>query len=528
MIERDPRLYIDCTSTFRSGLNTGVQRVVRSLIAQTDTFSDITQLECIPVSYQFNGFYTLDDAKDITLDNLNDFTPLDFLFRDVYLCPDAFWSAGMTSWYNYFRDQGVSIATVIYDLIPIMHPEFCDPKAAQEFESALVDVIKKSDLLFTISESTRQDLLTYCASIGETLDDDRCPVIPLAPALQSEKQLIDTRRIPTEPFFLMVGTVEPRRGYVEAVAEYQAYLTAGGQASLLIIGKEGGAAGAISESLRRAGTKVKWLSDASDAELMAAYQQAMAVVCPSHSEGYGMSVSEGIAYNGLVLANRLPVFGEFAGAWPYYFDINRKGDLARLLEDTPNLTRLVKAPGMGSWRDTARAIALNLVDISQAHGRHQAVELLRNSEEAVRWAYWLLFGRVCSPAEVAGWLKFETVQAMFDGLQYESRSSNALLSNNSVRWLQQAINGRQAIGDEEVAYWCRQCESVGDMRCKLLSEHCRLDAPASELFVRWGLSAILKLEKPEHSDIEGWLEQGGTNEDFLKKIIEIQKNSENS
>lgn len=353
-------------------------------------------------------------------------------------------------------------------------------------------------------------------------------MIPLAPALQSGKQALDTTRIPKEPFFLMVGTVEPRRGYVEAVTEYQAYLLGGGEASLLIIGKEGGAANAVSECIRHAGEKVKWLSDASDAELMAAYHQALAVVCPSHSEGYGMSVSEGIAYNGLVLANRLPVFGEFAGAWPYYFDIDRQGDLARLLEDTPNLTRLAKAPSMGGWRDTARAIALNLVHISQAHGRHQAVELLRNSEEAVRWAYWLLFGRVCSPAEVAGWLKFETVQAMFDGLQYESRSPNALLSNNSVRWLQQAINGRQAIGDEEVAYWCKQCDSVGDMRCKLLSEHCRLDAPASELFIRWGLSAILKMEKPEHSDIAGWLDQSGTNEDFLKKIIDIQKSSKNS
>ena len=108
MKERDPKLYIDCTSTFRSGLNTGVQRVVRALIGEAKTFSEITQLDCIPICYQFNGFYTLEDAQKITLDTLSDFVALEFNFRDIYLCPDAFWSYGMTSWYDYFRDHGVT------------------------------------------------------------------------------------------------------------------------------------------------------------------------------------------------------------------------------------------------------------------------------------------------------------------------------------------------------------------------------------------------------------------------------------
>ncbi|WP_033576700.1 glycosyltransferase [Dickeya chrysanthemi] len=421
MIDRDPRVYIDCTSTFRSRLNTGVQRVVRALIAEVAIFSEVTQLDCIPICYQFNGFYTLEDAAIITLDTLDSFEPLDFRFRDIYLCPDAFWSAGMTSWFDYFRDRGVRIATVVYDLIPIVNPEFCDDLARKEFELSLLDVIWKSDILFATSESTRQDLISYCLSKGKFLDDECCRLIPLAPALQMDSEDVESYRLPSEPFFLMVGTVEPRRGYIEAISEYQDYLDNGGQSSLLIIGKEGGAADGVIHSILSAGGRVKWLADANDSELIAAYRQAVAIVCPSRCEGYGMSVSEGLVYNGLVLANRLPVFGEFAGSMPYYFDLDRPGELSRLLTAAHTLKRLEQPPKIGTWKNTAKVLASELVNISPSHGRHRAIELSRNSDEAIRWAYWFLLRRACSPDEVKGWLKFETINEMFDSLQNECR-----------------------------------------------------------------------------------------------------------
>ncbi|ENB8484409.1 TPA: glycosyltransferase family 4 protein [Enterobacter kobei] len=568
MKERDPKLYIDCTSTFRSGLNTGVQRVVRALIGEAKTFSEITQLDCIPICYQFNGFYTLEDAQKITLDTLSDFVALEFNFRDIYLCPDAFWSYGMTSWYDYFRDHGVSIATVVYDLIPIVNPEFSDPTARHEFESALVDVVRKSDLLFTISQSTRKDLIEYCSSKGEIFDSERCQVIPLAPALQAARSDIDSERLPDGLFFLMVGTVEPRRGYIEAISEYQTYLASGGNSSLLIIGKEGGASEEVTEFISHAGNKVIWLTDASDAELMAAYQHAVAVICPSKSEGYGMSVSEGLAYNGLVLANRLPVFGEFAGSSPYYFEIERSGDLARLLTDTPHLKRQDKLSDMGTWKNTATVLASELVSISKSHGRHKAIELRKNSEEAIRWAYWLLFDRKCSPEETSNWLKFENIQDMFEALRFESRNLTSPVSKEAIRWIQLIINGRDSVDnqemeywlefgkiqdmieavkyenmnltstlskdairwiqliinerdsvdDEEISYWRSQSKSISGLRHKILEEHFRPEAPLSKLFVRWAFVAYLGELDPKPDELNAWFESAGTNGEFLTKL----------
>lgn len=522
MILRDPKLYIDCTSTFRSDLNTGVQKVVRALINEISTFTSVTQLNCIPICYQFDGFYELNDALNISLETVGQFEKIDFRYDDIYFCPDAFWSYGMTDWYDHFRNQGVKIATLIYDLIPIYYPDYFSATAVNEFETALIDVIRKSDLLFAISESTKNDLKNYCTSKIEIFNPDKCKVIPLAPALQPCLEEDNPSRLPSDPYFLMVGTVEPRRGYVEAINEYKTYIAQGGHSSLLIIGKEGSSAIEVAKCIFQLKGKITWLTDASDAEVMAAYNRAQAVICPSHTEGYGMSVSEGLVYNGLVLANRLSVFGEFAGSAPYYFEIERKGDLARLLNSTPNLIRLTQNPNMGSWQETARIIASELIQISEVHGHHQAIEIRKNTAEAIRWAYWLLLDNAGTTDDIQKWLhEQDTVQGMFEGMKYELRRPDFPVNPESVRWLQLAINEQTGIGQEEIEYWRGRCSSIYDLRQTLLFEHCKLDTPISDFFVQSTL-AIFKRNKNISEERIVFLRQTcNTNGDFLAALESI-------
>lgn len=469
---RDPVLYVDCTSTIRGGLRTGVQRVVRALLLQKAIFEEVLQLELVPICYQFNGFYRLDDAERITLTTQADFLPVEFRLGDVYLCPDAFWTMGMSDWFRFMKDQGVSVAVLIYDLIPLVRPDFVEAEDRVAFEHSLREAVARSDMLFCISDATRRDLEGFFAREGVHISSECCQVIPLAPALSPDVEVvaISDERLPEAPFFLMVGTVEPRRGYNEAIAEFLRYRDVGGTASLLIFGKVGGDSAGILRAIEMAGPSVVWIDDADDAELSVAYKRALAVVCASRIEGYGMAVSEGLAYNGLVLANRLPVFGEFAGAWPHYFELDRAGDLARLLMLASDLKRPVAIDGLGSWQKTAFEVAKGLTAISRCHGRHQAIEITRNSAEAVRWSHWLLLGASCHPEDFDLWLAHETVPTMFEALRYEQRKPEAPLTVDAVRWLQLAINGRLGIGDEEIAYWQQRCGTIAVLRETLLRE----------------------------------------------------------
>lgn len=571
---RDPVLYIDCTSTFRSGLSTGVQRVVRALLDQSAVFEEVLQMECIPICYQFNGFYGLDDAAKITLQTQDRFEEVDFCFGDVYLCPDAFWTMGMTRWYPFLKDRGVSIATVVYDLIPYVNPEYVGSGEFVEFCTALREVVDSSDLIFCISDATRRDLKRFIRVESLVFGDSSIRVIPLAPALADAKADSLSEglgRLPILPFFLMVGSLEPRRGYVEALEEFGRYRDEGGKASLLIVGKVGGNADHVVRAIRDAGEHVFWLDDASDSELVSAYKIASAVVCASRIEGYGMSVSEGLAYNGKVLANRLPVFGEFAGSLPYYFDINRKGDLARLLAVSDELHSAAGLVDAGQWSDTATMVSQGLADISIRHGRHRAIELERNSVEAVRWAHWLQHSRPCDEVDQGMWLAHDKVSGMVEAMRFESRQPMSSLSPDSVRWAQALLNSRTAVSDEEVKQWQSQCPTLADLRASLMyaqrnpqsattpdsvrwlqlaicgregvgddeAEYwgrtfatldelrnvllqglCFLDAPVSTSFVTTVLALTESDGNPSREEVSAWSGRGGSNREFLKRFEE--------
>ena len=531
-IFRDPVLYIDCTSSVRSGLNTGVQRVVRALIAQAAEFAEVLQIDCIPVCNQFNQFYLLKDAETITVDSQERYTPVDFRHRDIYFCPDAFWTMNMYSWYPSLRDRGVLVATLIYDLIPLTNPELCTPEDVQIFEKALLLVVEHSDLLLCISRQTRQSLMEYCGTHDVPLNAALCPVIPLAPALKRHVSVISVApdRLPKYDFFLMVGTVEPRRGYAEALREFSAYWTQGGKGGLLVIGKLGAAAAEIVaelEALAASGAPVSWLKDADDLTLAAAYRRAIAVVCASRVEGYGMSVSEGLAYNGLVLANRLPVFGEFAGALPYYFDIEIAGDLTRLLAQVRQLRRVDGSVELGSWSETARSIASHLAQVSAIYGEHAAIELTKNSEEAVRWAHWLIYGRLCSPEDIGLWMRYSNVAAMHAAMKHEVRNSSAPLSEDFVRWAQLILNGRDAVSPDEVDAWRSLCET-GDALCEhLRHEARRLDMPITKEFVVWAQLILFGRQGLPDDEILYWMTLCPQRTDYLRALWH-QKNAPNA
>jgi glycosyltransferase involved in cell wall biosynthesis len=484
--QRDPVLYVDCTSTLRSGLNTGIQKVVWALVDQADVFTEVLGIDCVPIAYQFNAFYRLVDAKHVSLETQGDFKPVEFIYRDIYLCPDAFWTMNMFRRYAFFRDHGVSIATLIYDLIPLSFQEFVAPEEIAVFEEALLSVINYSKLFFCVSHATRRDLLAYCLMRDIPLQTDRCHVIPLAPALQnlSYRTVASSNRLPEKPFFLMVGTVEPRRGYKEALREFRTYWASGGDRPLLIIGKLGGAGLSISNELlavTEGGLPLTWLQDSEDNEVTAAYQHATAVVSASKAEGYGMSVSEGLAYNGLVLANRLPVFGEFAGSLPYYFDIDTEGDLVRLLDKVDVLKRHVVAADMGNWEETATVLARHLTRISPAHGSHTGIELDRNSPEAVRWLFWLNHGRTCDPKALEYYLTHTSVAEMCEVFQEEARRQDSELSPDLIRCAYSMILGRQTCSDDEVAFWLGCCGNLRELREHLLREAMKARSGANGL-----------------------------------------------
>ncbi|WP_295465817.1 glycosyltransferase [uncultured Pseudomonas sp.] len=523
--ERDPILYIDCTSTIRGKLNTGIQKVVRNIVSLKEQFSEKLLIDCIPICYQFDDFYPADIAETLSEGMSDKSQAIDIRYRDIYLCVDAFWTMDMHSWYPFIKDRGASIATLIYDLIPITHPEHCKPEETALFEAALNTIIDHSELLLCISRSTHDSLVDYCKSRQINLEGKRIAIVPLAPALSHQgsglASAIQKKRLPQQDFFLAVGTLESRRGYSELLEEFSTYWDSGGTDCLLFIGKTSSTSEKIIEKIENLRTQqrpVLWLSDADDDELLQAYKSAKAVICASHVEGYGMSVAEGLKLNGRVFANRLPVFGEYAGAFPYYFDINTKGELARLVKSADTLATSNQQVFLGSWSDTVEAICNELTRLGLFYGSSSAIELYRNSPNAVRWAYWLYHGRVCSFTEIESWLRFNDVFKMRDALKFEMHNIEKPLTTDFVRLILIANSGRNDFPPEEISYWKKTCKNGKELIERLRQEKNNIDSPLSEEQIRSGYFMMWGRNDCSPDEIRYWLDRKITLGEFRQVL----------
>ena len=167
--------------------------------------------------------------------------------------------------------------------------------------------------------------------------------------------------------FLVVGTLEPRKGQAIALDAFDALWAEGFPGKLLIVGSKGWHVTALVERLhthREWGSRLLWLEDASDAELARAYGHCAALLNPSYAEGFGLPLSEAARAGKPVLCSDIPVFREIGGDGAMYFHVNDPAALAQAVRDFrsgrmhPDSTAILQT----SWAQAAQSIVDVVLD----------------------------------------------------------------------------------------------------------------------------------------------------------------------
>lgn len=255
------------------------------------------------------------------------------------------------------KAHGVDFHSVVHDLLPITLPWAFLPGAAELHASWLHTVLDLGSA-HCVSSSGAEQLRQWAAAQG--FGPDRAGVIDSFPNGCDPAPTFTPSHIPDDaedvldavratPTFLMVGTLEPRKGHAEALDAFELMWSSGFDANLFIVGRQGWM---VDDLITRIlshpehGGRLRWLGQISDVYLELLYENATALIAASYDEGFGLPVVEA-RHRGLPsIVRDIPVFRELADN-----DVTFFGGA-----DTPSLGDVLTTAAAPSWAGR-RAVA---------------------------------------------------------------------------------------------------------------------------------------------------------------------------
>ena len=113
------------------------------------------------------------------------------------------------------RAAGFRYVPLVYDVIPLLMPQLFQPWLPPLFEQWFVETLRAADLVVTISENSRRDILRLARE--RSVDPPRVAVMRLGDNLPGAGRSVAPPEMGGSDchtgFALMVGTIEPRKNH---------------------------------------------------------------------------------------------------------------------------------------------------------------------------------------------------------------------------------------------------------------------------------------------------------------------------
>lgn len=335
---RQRQLLVDISELVQRDSKTGIQRVVRSIL--------IEWLKNPPMGFRVEpvfatpnkdgyfyarkfvlGFLSLPD--DILCDE-----PVDFFAGDIFLGLDLQPSIVpvQRAAHETMRNYGVQVVFVVYDLLPVMLPHCFAPDAKQIHEQWLATICHY-DGLVCISHSVANEVKSWLQNRSDVNDVDNLQIewFHLGADTENSKAsegMPDNAKnllgaVENSPSFLMVGTLEPRKGYLQTLLAFESLWQKKIDVNLIIVGKQGWMVEPLVNKITshsEFNQRLFWFKDASDQFLDLIYSKCSCLIAASEGEGFGLPLIEAAQHKLPIIARDIPVFREVAREYAYYFD----------------------------------------------------------------------------------------------------------------------------------------------------------------------------------------------------------------
>jgi glycosyltransferase involved in cell wall biosynthesis len=336
---QDKTLYVDITQLRMVDYGTGIQRVVKAVISEIYG-EKIGNYDTNLVYLEFNdGFWQYKRALDFEkkyfdLECDDDNYAIEPKSGDVFLGLDLMsWvvDAERQELFTDWRCRGVSIQFVVYDILPILHPEWWPENGGNIHTKWLTTIAKVSDKLISISKAVSDDVELWIREHNiQTpksieyqyfhLGADTENAIPSKGLPENADNVLQC--LGKTKTFLMVGTIEPRKAHRQALHAFEKLWGENADVNLVIVGKQGWMMDDFVTKVKNhpeLNKRLFWLEGISDEYLEKIYAVSTCLIAASEGEGFGLPLIEAAQHKLPIIARDIPVFREVAGEHAYYF-----------------------------------------------------------------------------------------------------------------------------------------------------------------------------------------------------------------
>lgn len=304
---------------------------------------------------------------------------------DVLVALGSIWDPRFAPLLNRLRDMyGIRFATIVYDLIPELFPEFTGSYLTELFRFWLFNVVPHADNVFTLSRSSANDLMKVMASRALPVAQ---PVI-LPPGARKPKSKFRFRPARSRPFILFVSTIEPRKNHTLLLAVWERLLATMPQdrvPDLVFAGRlVGGMMQRLNKHIRHPGLRdcVKIVVEPEDQHLAELYTDCLFTVFPSLYEGWGLPIGESLGFGKPVAASNRSSIPEAGGEFCVYFDPENVDEATAVIGDLigqpKRLAELKRRIAKGfrppNWADAACDLLSTLAGDVAANAGRKAIE----------------------------------------------------------------------------------------------------------------------------------------------------------
>lgn len=378
------QLFVDISELVQRDAKSGIQRVVRSVLrAMLDAPPPGFNIVPVYATVEQEGYrkamrftQSFLGVKDV--EGLRDESII-FGPGDIYLGIDLHPQIvkAQRNYFKQMRARGVSVQFVVYDMLCVTMPQHFVPGSDDAF-AEWVQVVAENDGAICISKAVADELRTWvdqhcavaesnfeigCFHLGADINGSQ----PSQGLTDAEQQLL--MKVGQHNNFLMVGTLEPRKGHAFALSAFESLWKEGVNANLIIVGKKGWMVDGLAARLEqhpRAGKQLFWVQGASDELLEKIYALSHCLIVPSEGEGFGLPLIEAAHHQIPIIARDLPVFKEVAGEYAYYFSGHAPSDLSEAIKRWLKLSETQSHPSSAgmpclTWQQSTQQLLACLI-----------------------------------------------------------------------------------------------------------------------------------------------------------------------